>query len=189
MSKKIIVLIILVFIIIFLGGLVLATARLNTNKLDLKLSLPRIMQLHSNAFGNNQSIPSKYTCDDGNINPPLSITDVPAGAKSLVLIVNDPDAPSGNWIHWLVWNIDPSTREITESSVPEGATEGTNSFGQTSYGGPCPPSGTHRYLFNLYALDIVPDLSSDAKYQNVEVAMSGHIIDQATLIGLYQKGK
>jgi Raf kinase inhibitor-like YbhB/YbcL family protein len=189
MSKKFVVLIVLIFIIIIFGGLVLATARLNNNKLDLKLSLPRIMQLQSSAFGNNQSIPTKYTCDDGDINPPLSIADVPATAKSLALVVNDPDAPSVNWIHWLVWNIDPSTREITEGSVPEGATEGTNSFGKTSYGGPCPPSGTHRYFFNLYALDIVLDLSGDAKNQSLEGAMSGHIIDQAILIGLYQKVK
>jgi Raf kinase inhibitor-like YbhB/YbcL family protein len=189
MSKKIVALIILVIIIIIFGGLVLTTARLNTDKLDLKLSLPRIMQLNSSAFGNNQSIPTKYTCDDGDINPPLSISDVPASAKILVLIVNDPDAPSGNWIHWLVWNIDPSTREITEGSVPGGATEGTNSFGKIGYGGPCPPSGTHRYVFSLYALDVVLDLSSDANVRDVEAVMSGHIIDQAALIGLYQKGK
>ncbi len=189
MNKKIVVLIILILIIIIFGGMVFATARLNNNKLDLKFNLPRIMQLSSSAFGNNQLIPAKYTCDDVDISPPLSIADVPANAKSLVLIVNDPDSVGGNWIHWMVWNIDPSTREIAENSVPTGVTEGTNSFGKTSYGGPCPPSGTHRYVFNLYALDVVLNLSSDAKNQDVEEAMSNHIIDQATLIGLYQKTK
>lgn len=190
MSKKtIIVLIILILVVIIFGGLVLTTARLNNNKFDLKFNLPRIMQLTSAAFDNNEKMPAKYTCDNADINPPLTISDVPADAKSLVLIVNDPDALGGNWIHWLVWNISSSTREIAEAAMPAGATAGTNSFGKTAYGGPCPPSGTHRYVFNLYALDVMLGLSKNAKDQDVEKAMSGHILDQAILTGLYQRTK
>lgn len=187
MGKKIIVLVPLILIIVVLGIVVMQIYTKKTNKAELKFNLPRIMQLQSSVFSNNQKIPAKYTCDDGDVNPPLSISDVPQNAKSLVLIVDDPDAPSGNWTHWLVWNIDPTTREITESSVPAGASEGVTDFGRPGYGGPCPPSGTHRYFFNLYALDMMLDLPGDTRRNELEVAITGHIIDQATLIGLYEK--
>lgn len=145
------------------------------------------MQITSPVFENNQQIPAKYSCDGDNINPPLQITETPEGIQSLVLISDDPDAPSGDWVHWLIFNIDPQTSEIAENSVPQGAIEGTNSFGNTSYGGPCPPSGTHRYFFKLYALDTRLDLREDNNKQDLLKAMQNHIIDSAELIGLYQR--
>ena len=111
------------------------------------------MKIISEVFENKQMIPQKYTCDGENINPPLQITDIPSNTESLVLIVDDPDAPSGDWIHWLVWNINPQTKEIMEDSVPENAVVGTNDFKKMEYDGPCPPSGTHRYVFKVLALE------------------------------------
>jgi len=145
------------------------------------------MKLTSSAFENNQWIPSKYTCDGEDINPHLEIGEVPEGAKSLVLIVDDPDAPMGTWVHWVVWNIEPSISLIKEGSVPEGGMEGLNNFGKHSYGGPCPPSGMHHYHFKLYSLDTRLELSSSSKKEDIEKAMEGHILDWAELIGLYQR--
>lgn len=147
-----------------------------------------IMKLISSAFEHNSPIPSKYTCDGQNVNPPLMISEVPKDAKSLVLISDDPDAPAGTWVHWVVWNIEPSVTAVAENSVPSGAVEGTTSFGSTGYGGPCPPSGTHRYFFKLYALDTALDLSPDADKAAVEAAMKGHILDQIELMGTYSRG-
>ncbi|MCJ7804181.1 YbhB/YbcL family Raf kinase inhibitor-like protein [Patescibacteria group bacterium] len=132
-------------------------------------------------------IPQKYTCDGENINPPLQITDVPSSAQSLVLIVDDPDAPSGDWVHWLVWNINPETKLITENESPKEAIQGTNDFGKQNYGGPCPPSGTHRYQFKIYALDTILNLSSSSRKKDLETAMENHILDKGILIGLYQR--
>ena len=132
-------------------------------------------------------IPSKYTCDGENINSPFQIADVPSAAKSLVLISDDPDAPMGTWVHWTVWNIPLETKEIGENSAPIGAVEGITSFGNKGYGGPCPPSGTHRYFFKLYALDKALDLPPSAKASDIEKAMTGHILDKTELIGLYQR--
>ncbi|GAG65703.1 unnamed protein product, partial [marine sediment metagenome] len=107
-------------------------------------------------------------------------------AKSLVLIVDDPDAPAKTWVHWTVWNIDPKTTEILENSIPQDAVEGVTDFGTSGYGGPCPPSGTHRYFFKLYALDTTLDLSSSATVEDIQEAMEGHILDSVELIGLYE---
>ena len=145
------------------------------------------MKILSPAFEANQTIPPKYTCDGENINPPLQIYDVPAGAKSLVLIFDDPDAPMGTWVHWTIWNIPPETKEIGENSAPIGAVEGITSFGSRGYGGPCPPSGTHRYFFKLYALDAMLDLPQSAKASDIKKAMKSHILDNAELIGLYKR--
>lgn len=145
------------------------------------------MQLSSPAFTQNGRIPLLCTCDGEDRSPPLRVADVPGGAKSLVLIHDDPDAPAGTWVHWLLWNVDPRTKEIPAGSVPKGAVEGTTSFRRTGYGGPCPPSGTHRYFFKLYALDTVLDLPSSADKKKLEAAMEGHIIAQAELIGLYSR--
>ncbi|HOZ56103.1 MAG: putative kinase inhibitor protein [Parcubacteria group bacterium ADurb.Bin316] len=186
MNKKIVVLLVLVAIIIFFSVLVFQTSILKTKKIGLKFNLPRIMQLQSEAFGNNQKIPDKYTCNGANVNPPLLIFDAPQGAKTLALVVDDPDSLPSNWSHWLVWNIDPTTKSIIEDSVPLGATEGMTDFGRAGYGGPCPPSGTHRYFFKLYALDNILNLSSDADKKDLETAIDGHILDQAILIGLYR---
>ena len=145
------------------------------------------LTIASPAFKHNESIPAKYTCDGADVNPPLVIEGVPPGAKSLALIVDDPDAPRGTWVHWVVWNIDPKTKEIKEKSVPAGAKEGMNDFRKRNYGGPCPPSGTHRYFFKLYALDIAPDLGPDTTKAALESAMKGHVLTEAEIIGLYKR--
>ncbi|MEW6116632.1 MAG: YbhB/YbcL family Raf kinase inhibitor-like protein [Nitrospirota bacterium] len=145
------------------------------------------LKLSSPVFKDNSPIPSKYTCDGNDVNPPLVIENVPSNAKSLVLIVDDPDAPMGTWVHWVVWNIEPKTKEIKEHSLPKGAIQGINDFKKHDYGGPCPPSGTHRYFFKLYALDATLNLPSSARKADVEKAMKGHIISQGQLVGLYSK--
>lgn len=155
--------------------------------LDHLTYLPYKMKIESSAFLDNQFIPSKYTCDGENVNPPLKISGVPSETKSLVLIVDDPDAPRGTWVHWTLWNINPKITEISENNSPEGAVEGVTDFGKPGYGGPCPPSGTHRYFFKIYALDITLDLEVSAKVKDIEKAMEGHILDQARLIGLYSR--
>ncbi len=147
------------------------------------------MKISSPAFQDNGMIPSKYTCNGANANPELMIAGVPAGAKSLALIVDDPDAPAKVWVHWLVFNIDPKTARIGENSVPQNAVQGTTDFKATGYGGPCPPSGTHRYFFKLYALDTTLSLGSSATKKDVEAAMQDHIMAQATLTGLYRQQK
>jgi Raf kinase inhibitor-like YbhB/YbcL family protein len=145
------------------------------------------MKISSSAFGHNQPIPPQYTCDGADQNPPLEISGVPDGTKGLALIVDDPDAPAGDWVHWLVWNIDPSVTEIAENSVPSGGVEGTTDFNRTGWGGPCPPSGTHRYQFKLYALDTPLDLNAKARKAELERAMQGHVLEQVLLVGTYQK--
>jgi len=146
------------------------------------------MILSSPVFRDNEQIPQKYTCDGENISPPFKIKEVPAGTQSLVLIVDDPDAPRGLWVHWLMWNINPKTAEVGENSVPEEAVEGTTSFGRSGYGGPCPPSSIHHYFFRLYALDIKLELGSEMGKEGLEQAMAGHIIAQTEIIGLYSRG-
>jgi Raf kinase inhibitor-like YbhB/YbcL family protein len=141
----------------------------------------------SPAFSHQGMIPSKYTCDGADVNPPLSFTNIPEKSKSLALIVDDPDAPMGTWVHWVAWNIGPGTKEIPERSVPKGALQGTNDFRKQGYGGPCPPSGTHRYFFKLYALDAPLPLQAGATKAQLEQAMKGHIIAQAELVGLYRR--
>jgi len=146
-----------------------------------------MLKITSPAFENNGDIPPKYTCDGDNVNPELIFEGVPSGAESLVLIVDDPDAPGGTWVHWTVWNIDPSVDSIGEDSVPEGAVEGNTDFGKPGYGGPCPPSGKHRYFFKLYALDTDLDLDIASEASDIEAAMEGHILASAELIGLYSR--
>lgn len=141
------------------------------------------MTLSSPAFEDGGIIPSLYTCRGEGNHPPLEIGGVPTGAASLVLTVNDPDAISGDFIHWIVWNIDPDTREIKDS-VPAGSLEGANSVGKGGYIAPCPPSGTHRYYFKLFALDTKLDLSETADNLELEEAIAGHVLDQAQLMGL-----
>lgn len=143
-----------------------------------------IMKLTSPVFENNKSIPKKYTCEGEDINPPIAITDIPEGAKSLTLIVDDPDAPMGMWVHWVVYDI-PLVSEINENQIP--GTQGYNDFRRNDYGGPCPPSGTHRYFFKLYALDEKLGLKVGAKKAELEKAMEGHILAKAALVGLYKK--
>jgi Raf kinase inhibitor-like YbhB/YbcL family protein len=146
------------------------------------------MKITSSAFHEGANIPSKFTCDGSDTSPPLQIAGVPSGAKSLVLIVDDPDAPSGLFTHWLVWNIPPQTGSIAEGSAPQGV-QGANDFGKSGYRGPCPPPGTHRYSFKIFALDRELELRSGAKRSQVDAAMKGHVIAQGELVGRYAKRK
>lgn len=151
------------------------------------------MQLTSSAFEHNGAIPTKYTCQGEDINPPFQIQDTPAETKSVVLICDDPDAatdpngPGQIFDHWVVWNIPPRLGEIQENSVPRNAVVGENSAGTTEYMGPCPPTGSHRYFFRLYALDEELDLPAGSDKEEVENALAGHVIAQTELIGTYQK--
>ena len=148
---------------------------------------PRAFRISCPLFADRGAIPPRYTCDGEDDNPPLTIENVPAGAQSLALIVDDPDAPKKTWVHWVVWGIDPKVREIREGSLPKGAVQGTNDFGKRRYGGPCPPSGRHRYIFKLYALDRPVDPGAGATKARLEAAMKGHIVGRAQLVGVYQR--
>lgn len=145
------------------------------------------MRLTSSAFENGEYIPKEYTCDGADVNPRLEILNVPREAQSLVLIVDDPDSVGEIWDHWLVWNISSQTRTIGVRSVPQGANVGTNDFGEFGYSGPCPPSGEHRYLFRLYALDTKLNLASSANRAQVEKAMENHIVTKTGLMGRYTR--
>jgi Raf kinase inhibitor-like YbhB/YbcL family protein len=139
----------------------------------------------SPSFRHKSLIPKKYTCDDQDINPSLTIEGTPKEAKSLALVLDDPDAPSGTFDHWVVWNIPPSTTKIDENSVP--GTEGLNSARQRGFLGPCPPSGTHRYFFKIYALDVELSLGDRSTKKDLEKVMAGHIVAKGELIGLYHR--
>jgi Raf kinase inhibitor-like YbhB/YbcL family protein len=142
------------------------------------------MKLRSSAFNHNEPIPRRHTCQGEDISPELIIEEIPPGTESLVLIVDDPDAPGRTFDHWIVYDI-PVTDRIEEGAVP--GTQGINDFGKNRYGGPCPPSGTHRYFFKLYALDEALDLPAGLGKNDLQNAIKGHILDQAELIGLYAK--
>jgi len=144
----------------------------------------RELIITSPVFENNGFIPTKYTCDGADVNPPLNIKGVPKETQTLVLIIDDPDAPRGTWDHWVVWNIPPVER-IEENSVP--GTEGLNDSNKRSYGGPCPPSGTHRYFFKVYALDARLDLNPNSRKRDVERAMKEHILARGEIIGRYRR--
>jgi hypothetical protein len=143
------------------------------------------LSVKSPAFESGKPIPKKYSCDGKDINPPLTIEGTPKDAKTLVLAVDDPDAPSGTFDHWIVWNIPAQTGKIAENSVP--GKEGVNSARQNSYMGPCPPSGTHRYFFKVYALDAELNLGLTSKKKDVEKAMQGHILAKGELMGVYSR--
>ncbi len=150
------------------------------------------MELKSQAFQPGELIPAKYTCDGQDISPPLNWSDPPTGTKSFALIADDPDAPAGTWVHWVIWNIPASTRSLAENvpkteSLPSGARQGTTDFRRVGYGGPCPPSGTHRYFFKLYALDTTLTLPASTTKRDLEKAMQGHILAQAELMGKYRR--
>ena len=164
-------------------------------KTETKLEVKKkSMIITSPAFKNNSKIPSKYTCDGKNINPPLEFSDIPKETKSLVLIIDDPDAPSKTWVHWVLYSIPPSTAKIEENS-DTGGIQGMTDFGKLGYGGPCPPpaspnrgeSGTHRYFFKLYALDTILDAPSGLTKQQVLEKVRDHVIEEAELVGLYNR--
>ncbi len=154
------------------------------------------LTLTSPVFQHNGEIPSRFTCDDADVSPPLSWSGLPVGTKSLVLIVDDPDAPDPaapkmTWVHWVLYNIPPDTQGLPEGvnrqALPRGTQEGTNDFKRTAYGGPCPPVGRHRYFHKLYALDaVLPSLDRPTK-RDVEAAMEGRILGRAELIGTYRR--
>ncbi|MFA3784166.1 YbhB/YbcL family Raf kinase inhibitor-like protein [Melioribacteraceae bacterium 4301-Me] len=151
-------------------------------------------QITSTAFKYGELIPVKYTCDGINISPPLKWEGVPTGTKSLALICDDPDAPIGDWVHWVIYFISPTLTELREG-IPkgkepiEGIKQGTTDFHYVGYGGPCPPSGTHRYFFKLYALDTILNLDSSTTKKTLLEAMKNHIIDKAELMGTYKRTK
>lgn len=142
------------------------------------------MRVTSPEFAQNELIPARFTCDGEDINPELTIEDIPDGTQSLALVVDDPDAPMGTWVHWVVYDI-PRISQIEENSVP--GKQGVNDFQKRDYGGPCPPSGTHRYFFKAYALDTTLELEEGASKAELEGAMDGHILDQDELVGSYKR--
>jgi len=143
------------------------------------------LKITSSIFEHNQQIPEKYGCKNQAPNPPITIEDAPPETKSLALIMDDPDAPNGPFDHWVVWNIPPSTTKIVENSVP--GTEGLNSSGRRGYTCPYPPSGTHRYFFKVFALNVMLDLNADSGKRDLEKAMKGHILAQGELVGLFTR--
>ncbi|MCX5711556.1 MAG: YbhB/YbcL family Raf kinase inhibitor-like protein [Candidatus Omnitrophica bacterium] len=144
------------------------------------------MKISSPEFTHNSSIPAKYTCEGEDINPALLIDGIPAAAKSLALIMDDPDAPAGVWVHWVVFDI-PIIQRIEENSTP--GKLGVTTKKKKEYHGPCPPSGTHRYFFKIYALDTLLNLKEGISKGQLEQAMKSHILDKAELIGLYKRGQ
>ncbi len=149
-------------------------------------------ELTSTAFASGDPIPMKYTCDDQDISPPLQWKDPPEGTRSFALICDDPDAPVGTWVHWVIYNLSGSTLSLPEAvpsdaDLPDGGRHGQNSWGQPSYGGPCPPGGTHRYFFKLYALDAELDLAAGATKEELLPAMEGHILASTETIGTYSR--
>ncbi len=144
------------------------------------------MELKSPAFEHGGKVPSRHTCDGADVSPALQISGVPQGAAALALVMDDPDAPGGTFDHWLVWNIPPDTAEVLEGTEPQGV-QGRTGFGQLGYGGPCPPGGTHRYRFKLYALDGRLELKAGASKARLEEAMEGHVMAEALLQGTYTR--
>ncbi|PWB74197.1 MAG: YbhB/YbcL family Raf kinase inhibitor-like protein [Holophagae bacterium] len=145
------------------------------------------LAITSPAFADGQPIPARFTADGANISPELVIANPPAGTACFALIVDDPDAPMGTWVHWVAWNIPASTTKIPEGRLPTGSLEGRNSWGRTGYGGPSPPSGTHRYHFKLYAIDRPLELPRTADKLALIDAMEGHVLARAQLTGTYRR--
>lgn len=145
------------------------------------------MNIASTAFQYGEPIPARYTCDGEEAIPPLVFSDIPTEAKSLVLIMEDPDSPIGVWVHWTLWNINPKTHTIDGLTKLQGTSEGMTNFGTSGYGGPCPGKGTHRYFFNLFALDALLDLPADTTKNELMEAMHRHILAEAELMGKYER--
>lgn len=150
------------------------------------------IKITSSAFEDGGLIPAKYTCDGADVSPPLQWDAVPEGTRSIALICDDPDAPMGTWVHWVLFNLPSDAKELaqnipTEETLPNGAKQGVNDFGRVGYGGPCPPGGTHRYFFKIYALDTELDLQAGADKRQLLKTMEGHILGQGQLIGKYKR--
>lgn len=152
----------------------------------------KTMKITSSAFSEGGGIPSKYTCDGQDISPPLEWKDAPGDTKSFALISDDPDAPGGTWVHWVAFNIPPTAAKLEESikqdrEFANGMKQGSNDWPKIGYGGPCPPSGTHRYYFKLYALDAMLDIKPGATKEQLLKAMKGHVLAEARLMGKYKR--
>jgi len=167
---------------------------INSSQAETKGDTSMAITITSSAFKEGGMIPSKHTCDSVDVSPPLSWSGVPHMAKSLALICDDPDAPSRTWVHWVLYNIPPDTNSLTEgvppdSTLPNGAMHGFSDFKRLGYGGPCPPSGTHRYYFKLYALDTMLKLEGRVTKQVLLDAMTGHVVAEGALMGRYARAK
>jgi Raf kinase inhibitor-like YbhB/YbcL family protein len=173
-------------ITIFITILVLACGQRTTEESMATPAIQQTMTVTSPVFTDGGAIPTQYGCRGESISPPLAISGVPREAKTLALIVTDPDAPGGTFTHWLVWNIPAADSSLAEGQAP-GGSEGQNDYGKRGYGPPCPPSGSHHYLFNLYALDASLTLDQGAQRGEVEKAISGHILAQGRIAGTYSK--
>ena len=178
--------ILLLCISMFLGFIVVSKTVLpqssSNNPAISSIPTRKHITITSSAFGNEGTIPVTYTCGAEDKNPPLTISGVTSTTKTLALVVEDPDAPLGPFVHWVVWNIPPDTKDILAGTVPSFSQQGTNSFNHQRYDGPCPPS-RHRYYFTVFALDISVGLDGKAKKSDLEKAIKGHVLDQAELIG------
>jgi Raf kinase inhibitor-like YbhB/YbcL family protein len=168
-------------------GVAMLALTLITSTGRAKIPQEQAMKLSSPDFSDGGNIPERFTCEGKDVSPTLTIDGVPKEAKSLLLIVDDPDAPAGNFTHWLMWNIVPTLTEIVGNKPPPHAVQGVNDFGKSKYSGPCPPPGIHRYYFRLYALDTTVALPPKSKRKVVESAINGHVIAQATLMGRYAR--
>lgn len=168
-----------------LVGLIFILVKLTQNNFNLNSWR---MKLTSPIFTDNQHLPVKFTCDGTGLNPPLNFAEVPKKTKTLALIMDDPDAPSGTFVHWVVWNIPAGTAGLEETGLPDNTLVGKNTTGQNNYVAPCPPAGTHRYIFKLYALDAVLNLPPATDKAGLEQAMKKHLLAQTELVGLYSRG-
>jgi len=162
------------------------------NQNQNQLQSAKDIKLTSTAFKEGESIPHQYTCDGVNVSPPLEWSGVPKSAKTVAMIADDPDAPSGTWVHWILYNLPAENIGMVENlptgeNLKAGGLQGKNDFGNVGYGGPCPPSGTHRYFFKIYALDGELPLKAGATKPEVEKAMEGHVMAQGQLMGTYRR--
>jgi len=178
--------------LMLIGVFWLATINLTWASLSKKGGETMGLMVKSSAFKEGEMIPKKYTCDGEDISPPLSWEGVPEGTKSIAIICDDPDAPMGTWVHWVLFNLPPGTNTLPEAVPPEavlenGARHGINDFRKLGYGGPCPPGGTHRYYFKIYALDIVLGLQSGASKADLLKAMEGHVLSEGQIMGRYKR--
>ena len=178
---------IVIAVIIILGAVAyFVFTKINKNKEEAPVAQTTV-KITSSAFQEGEEIPVKFSCRGENVNPDLKISGVPSDAKSLAIILDDPDAPAGVWTHVILANIDPTTNEIPENSAPQGTVIGKNSSGETKYDGPCPPSGTHRYYFKVFALESMLDLQNGFSRSELEEAMEGHILAQGQMMGKFSK--
>ena len=167
---------------------------IDSGKTEVMEDTAMAITITSSAFEDGGMIPKKHTCDSVNVSPPLTWAGVPDSAVSLALICDDPDAPSRTWVHWVMYNIPPDTNSLSEgvskdSLLANGAIQGMTDFKKVGYGGPCPPSGTHRYFFKLYALDFTPKFKTHATKAELLKAMEGHVLAEGVLMGRYERAR